>query len=66
MKTAITRLELSTIHSFLSLDKNGVPVSTKSEHGLGTRSIVAFCEKAGAAYEFKTNDRKFSLRIVIE
>ena len=50
----------------ISLDKNGVPVSTKSEHGLGTRSIVAFCEKAGAAYEFKTNDRKFSLRIVIE
>ena len=29
----------------INLNKNGVPVSTKSEHGLGTRSIVASAKK---------------------
>lgn len=41
-----------------------IPISHKPGHGLGTRSIAAFCEKHGAYYEFKAEDKKFSLRIV--
>lgn len=50
----------------ITFDKNGIPESKKAGHGFGTRSIVAFCKKNNAVYEFKTDDRKFSLRIVIE
>jgi len=50
----------------IAFDKNGIPESKKAGHGFGTRSIVAFCKKNNAVYEFKTDDRKFSLRIVIE
>jgi len=50
----------------ITFDKNGIPESKKEGHGFGTRSIVAFCKKNNAIYEFKTDDRKFSLRIVIE
>ena len=39
------------------------PVSHEEGHGLGTRSIVAFCEKYGAFYEFKATDKKFIVRI---
>lgn len=45
----------------IEFDKSGVPVSHESEHGLGTRSIVAFCEKNNAFYQFKTDGDKFSL-----
>ena len=44
-------------------DKNGLPVSHEEGHGLGTRSIIAFCEKYGAFYEFKATDKKFIMRI---
>lgn len=45
----------------IEFDKNGIPVSHESGHGFGTRSIVAFCEKNNAFYQFKTNGDKFSL-----
>ncbi|MBQ9733110.1 MAG: GHKL domain-containing protein [Clostridia bacterium] len=44
-------------------DKHGIPVSSIEGHGLGTRSIVAVCEKYGAFYEFKAEDSVFRLRI---
>ena len=48
----------------VEFDKNGIPVSHTLGHGIGTRSIVAFCEKHNAFYEFKAEDKKFLLRIV--
>ena len=45
----------------IEFDKNGIPVSHESGHGFGTRSIVAFCEKNNAFYQFKTSGDKFSL-----
>ena len=48
----------------VEFDRNGIPVSHTPGHGIGTRSIVAFCEKHKAFYEFKADDQRFSLRIV--
>lgn len=45
------------------LDAQGIPVSSKKNHGFGTHSIVAFCEKNKANYEFKPDSQFFSLRI---
>ncbi len=47
------------------LDERGVPIASESGHGFGTRSIVAFCEKYGAFYEFKAENGNFALRIVV-
>jgi len=44
-------------------DKNGIPAAHHAEHGFGTRSSVAFCEKHNAFYEFKAENNIFSLRI---
>ncbi len=50
----------------ITLDERGIPIASKREHGFGTRSIVAFCDKYGAFYEFKTENNLFVLRIVID
>ena len=47
----------------IEFSSEGIPVSRENGHGLGTRSIIAFCEKHGAHYEFKADAEKFSLRI---
>lgn len=49
----------------VAFGEDGVPVSGRKGHGFGTRSIVAFCEKNGAFYEFKAENDVFSLRISI-
>lgn len=46
------------------LDDNGIPISREEGHGFGTRSIVSFCEKSGALYEFKADGSTFALRLV--
>jgi len=48
----------------VTFGKDGVPVREHEDHGFGTRSIVAFCEKYGGFYEFKADGNRFSLRIV--
>lgn len=47
----------------IAFDSNDIPISPKKGHGFGTRSIVAFCEKNHADYEFKADDEYFALRI---
>ena len=49
----------------VKLDNKGLPVSDKRGHGIGIRSIAAFCEKHGVHYEFLTNGGVFSLRILL-
>lgn len=47
----------------VTFDENGIPLSTEQGHGFGTRSIVAFCEKNKAFFEFKAEETTFKLRI---
>lgn len=49
----------------ITFDPNGIPVSSQKEHGFGTRSIAAFCEKCGALYEFTADEEYFTLRISV-
>ncbi len=45
--------------------KEGIPLSKEKEHGIGTRSIVAFCKKYGALCSFSLEDGWFALKIVL-
>lgn len=54
----------NSVNGSVEFDKDGIPVNNEEGHGFGTRSIVAFCEKNNAFYEFKTEDNRFLLRIV--
>ena len=47
----------------VEFDENGIPMSREEGHGFGTRSIVAFCNKNKAFYEFKADNERFRLRI---
>ena len=47
------------------LDENGLPVSGQKGHGIGTRSIAAFCRKYGALYQYEQTDGWFSLRVIL-
>lgn len=53
----------NTYNGEVTMDENGIPVSTEEGHGFGTRSIVAFCTKNKAFYEFKAESDYFRLRI---
>jgi len=45
--------------------KEGIPLSKEKEHGIGTRSIMAFCKKYGALCSFSLEDGWFTLKIVL-
>jgi len=47
----------------VTFDENGIPLANEQDHGFGTRSIVAFCEKNKAFFEFKAEESTFKLRI---
>lgn len=42
-------------------DDNGIPENREENHGFGTRSIAAFCKKAGGHYQFKAEGNVFTL-----
>lgn len=44
---------------------NDCPVSTRSGHGIGTRSIIYNCEKIGGQYQFSLEDKFFVLRVIV-
>lgn len=48
----------------IKLDEKGIPTSVECGHGIGIRSIVAYCEKNDAVCDFKIEDHWFSIRIV--
>lgn len=50
----------------ITFNKDKLPVSTQDGHGFGTRSIIAFCKKNNAYYEFSTDNSTFYLRIIFE
>lgn len=49
----------------ITFGRNGLPNSTKTGHGLGTRSIIAFCEKHNAFYDFSTEGGWFKVMITL-
>ena len=46
-------------------DGSGLPLSTREGHGIGSRSIAAFCQKYGASYEYAAENGRFSLRVIL-
>lgn len=46
-------------------DKQGLPITQKENHGLGVKSIAAFCEKHEAVYQFEVIDHWFRMRIIL-
>ena len=46
------------------LDDEGIPITLKSGHGTGIRSILAWCEKNNASCDFKIDNNWFTIRIV--
>ena len=49
----------------IEFDENGLPISLRSGHGLGTRSISAFIEKYDGIMEYSTEGSLFRLRLLI-
>ncbi len=45
----------------VEFDENGIPQNKEDGHGFGTRSIVAFCDKNDAFYQFLAEDDVFTL-----
>lgn len=50
----------------IAFDEEGIPISQKKGHGFGTHSIMTFCEKNNAFYEFKTEDQDFILKLIFQ
>lgn len=51
----------NTFQTKPSLDENGLPIAKQKGHGLGSRSIAAFCKKSGASYQYSVNQKVFKL-----
>ena len=48
----------------ISFDSDGIPVSASEGHGLGTRSISAYCEKNGAMCAYTAENGWFTVQIM--
>ena len=55
----------NSFNGVVAFDENHIPITAKEDHGFGTRSIVAFCEKYHAYYNFKAEEDLFSLQIML-
>ena len=49
----------------VEFDSQGLPAAAGEGHGLGTRSIAAFCQKHGFLHHFAAKDGWFRLRLVL-
>lgn len=49
----------------IRFDQHGRPTTSKQGHGIGTRSIAAFCEKYGAYCAYEAADGWFHLKIAL-
>lgn len=62
------QLALEIINSYagkVAFDENGLPISTETGHGLGTKSISAFVKKHDGMIEYNADDTIFRLRILV-
>ena len=46
-------------------NEHGLPVAGEKSHGLGVRSIMAFCEKYGAVCQFEQRGEYFRLQLIL-
>ncbi len=59
-------LEISNPCSdIVAFSEDGIPLSKEQEHGIGTRSIMAFCKKYDAFCSFAVENGWFTLKIVL-
>lgn len=49
----------------ITFGRNGLPNSNRTDHGIGTRSIMAFCEKHNAFYDFSAEGGWFRVMITL-
>lgn len=49
----------------INVDEDGFPVSDKPEHGIGTRSIKAFCKKYNTTVDYKITDEYVDFRMAV-
>jgi sensor histidine kinase regulating citrate/malate metabolism len=56
----------NSFDGIIAFDEEGIPISQKKGHGFGTRSIVTFCQKNNAFYEFKTEEQDFILKVIFQ
>jgi len=59
-------LEISnTCRDEIVFSREGIPLAKEEKHGIGTRSIMAFCKKYGALCSFSSEGGWFTLKIVL-
>ena len=56
----------NTYTGAIQFDQYGLPVTDKSEHGIGSRSIAAFAKKYHSTLDCMTEDGYFILRILVD
>ena len=56
---------LNPCNEAVRFDDQGLPMAQQEGHGMGVRSIVAFCRKHDAVCQFDLTDGTFRLRIVL-
>lgn len=54
----------NSFDGIIAFNEKQVPISPHESHGFGTRSIVTFCEKNNAFYEFRADGSDFLLKII--
>lgn len=47
----------------IKFNEDGIPVSDKKNHGIGTRFIAAFCHKNGGFYDFHADQNTFTMML---
>ena len=47
------------------LDRDGHPFSNEKNHGVGTRSVLAFVEKTDSEIQYIANEHSFIVRMII-
>lgn len=58
-------LEIKNPFTGLIVYKNDFPHNEEADHGLGSQSIIAACEKYKGLYSFETKDNEFILKVVL-
>ena len=49
----------------VDFDGEGLPVASREGHGLGVRSIAAFCQKNGALCKYQAQNGRFILQVIL-
>ena len=47
------------------LDKEGYPYSREENHGIGTRSVLAFVKKTDSEIDYLSDERRFRVRMIV-